>query len=405
MPLPTLTPQEITQLTKDAAKQQGFADALAAAVPAKAAEAAALAISDGAFKKFFDYYNNDIIAKYDAERKAINGMYIAAPITEADVVGPATIDGSVRTTPSLPATDVIRIAQFDGGPLIQNATYEQQAITDQIPWETHLVSGYTPQPTLNLTTKTASILTSASTTLDLTDASTSFTVAIGDFFVVKTPTDAALVKVTSVTTPVGVPPPYLKTLGIQVITGPVGASLASGSDTQVFSGFTNAERTAKVTTNAWMQGIMNYLIAGLQAAINARLPHLNTQLAALAANQDPQATANITTATTNANTSKTFLTNYLVTTDISNTGLTSLSTERGVRGGQLTTRLTQISAAYTGGAKNYYNERYNLANNRGNTSRGTLRRQKAAEASSGTLTTYAADAGAAANAINDLLGP
>jgi len=114
MPAPTLSPAEIAQLEAEAEKQQGFADSLAAQVPAKTARAAELAVADGGFKKFFDYYNDEIIGQYDAEYRALNGRYIVDPITEADVEGPANIDGSVRTTPTLPDTDVIRVAEFDG---------------------------------------------------------------------------------------------------------------------------------------------------------------------------------------------------------------------------------------------------------------------------------------------------
>lgn len=402
MPAPTLTPQEIAQLQKDQAKQQGFADALTAAIPAKAAAAAQLAVSDGAFKKFFDYYNDQIIGEYNAERKAISGVYQAAPITEADIVGPATLDGSVRTTPTLPATDIVRVAEFDGGNTTTTTLNEQQAINDQLGQENLLQFGYLPYPTLNLTTLTASSLTGSSTSLDITDASSAPSFSIGQFFAVHSGTDSAIVKITSVTPGVGTPPPYLFTLGIQVIVPPTG-TLSSGSNCVTFTGFTNAERTAKTATNVYFQNIMTFLIAALQSQINLRIARVNEQLTALAANQDPDGTAQIAAATTAANTSKTFLTNYLVTTDISDTGIGTLATERGTRGTFLTTRLSQITANYTGQTQNYYNQRYTMANNRGNTSRGTLRQQKAAEASSATLTSYAASAGDAASAIAGIL--
>jgi len=401
MPAPILTPQEIQQLQKEAARQQNFADALTASIPAKAARAAELAIADGAFKKFFDYYNDSIIAKYNDERKAISGIFQTFPITEADVVGPATLNTAVRTTPTLPATDIIRVPEFDGGNTSTTLLNEQQHIADQVLTEGRLVNGYTPQPTLNATTLTSTSLTGASTTLGITDAVSAPSFAVGQFFAVKDLTTSAIVKITSVT-PVGVPPPHNFTLGIQVIVAPAG-TINSGADCAVFSGFTNTERTNKLASNPAFQNVMDFLIDELQDEINFRIARLNEELTALSGNQDPDGVANIATATTNANTSKTFLINYLVTTDISDTGITSLSTERTARTTFLTTRLTQILAAYTGQTEHYYNRRYQIANDRGNTSRGTLRLQKATEASSATITSYADSAQDAADAINDLL--
>src|SRR3990172_6387187 len=109
MPVPILTAEEIAELIQLRDQQQGFADLLNAQIAQKAARAAEAAIRDGAFKKFFDYYKDDIIGQYDAEYRALDGRYIVSPIVEADVIGPAEVNFAVRTTPSLPATDIIRV--------------------------------------------------------------------------------------------------------------------------------------------------------------------------------------------------------------------------------------------------------------------------------------------------------
>ncbi|CAK0758493.1 hypothetical protein CCP1ISM_830001 [Azospirillaceae bacterium] len=103
------------------------------------------------------------------------------------------------------------------------------------------------------------------------------------------------------------------------------------------------------------------------------------------------------------NNSDAFLISYLITTDISNTGLTSLSTERGTRSGQLTARLTQINAAYTGGSENFYNVRYVNANNRGNTSRGTLRAKSNAQGVKDNSLAMAASLGSSISSLNGIL--
>lgn len=401
MAYPVLTPQEIAQLEKEAAIQTNFAEGLAAAIPAKQARAAELFVADGAFKKFFDYYKDDIIGKYDAEKKAISGSYIASPITEADVVGPANLNGAVRTTPTMPQTNIIRVTEFDGGGLTTTNLNEQKHITDQIPWEDHLVNGYTPQPTVTVTTLTLTDVDELSTTVDIEDAVDPISFSIGDYFVIKNLTDSVLVRVTSVTPGVAIPPPYSVTLGIQVIIPPADPILA-GSDCITFSGFNNSDRTTK-TPVAYMQNIMNFLIDKLEEQINLRLDRLVEELAAVTTNLDPDAVTQLATTASNIEDSQDFLTNYLITTDISDTGLGLLIAERVARSAQLVTRLSQISANYTGQTENYYNRRYQIANDRGNTSRGTLRLATATQASAAGLSSYASDAQDAADAINALL--
>jgi hypothetical protein len=402
MPGPTLTPEEIAQLQAEKAKQENFRDAMQAAVPAKQARAAELAVADGSFKKFFDYYNDDIISKYDAERKALNGQYIAAPITEADVEGPATLNGAVRTTPTTPVTDIIRVAQFDGGPLVVHTVYEQLHITDQAQVETTLQTGYGgTAPAATVLTNTS--ITPSSTTLQLKDLTTTFSIAPNTVLIVSDGVNLAVVKILTFVMQVSpVPPPYIADCTIQLLVPPAG-TISAGEQLLAFNGFNNTERTTKTASNPDLQPLMDYLIDQLELQINNRIARLNEQLAALAANQDPDGVANITTATTNVNTSKTFLTNYLVTTDISNTGLGTLSTERGVRGPQITTRLAQIVAAYTGQTENYFDRRYQVANDRANTARGTLRLQKATEQSVTELGNYSSGAQDAIDAIDALL--
>lgn len=400
--MPTLSPEQIAQLQKEKAMQENIRDGMAAAVPAAQARADELQVADSAFKVFFDYYNDDIIGKYDAERKALDGQYIADPITEADVIGPASLDGAVRTSPSTPVTDIIRVDEFDGGPLVSTNINETQHIADQAYIENVLVNGYGAPHFNPATAKTASILNSGSTSLQVTDPTNPLTIVANDVFLVTSGTDTAVVKVTSVTTPAGMTPPYNATYAIQVLAGP-NAPIASGEDLDDFTGFTNTERTNKVTTDPLLQDFMDYLIDELEVRIVLRQARLAEQLSAISTNQDPDGTAALATATTNVNTSNSFLTNYLLTTVISDAGLASLSTERGTRGAQITARVAAITAAYTGQTQNYYDARYNFANNRGNTSRGTLRLYYNSTSSVTQLQNYSAGAQDAIDAIDSLL--
>lgn len=401
MPGPVLTPDEVAQMQKEAAKATAAAATFQAQIAGQQARAAELAKVDSGFKKFFDYYNGDIIGKYEAERKAINGQYIANPITEADLISVGSLAGG-RLQPALPATDIIRVAEFDGSPLIVDANNELQHITDQAQVENVLVNGYggvSPAATV----LTDSTITPASTTLDLKDLTTTFSITPNSVFVVSSGGDLAVIKILTFTMQVSPPPPpYIANCTIEVLVPPTG-SIAAGAQLEAFTGFTNAERTTKTASDAQLQPLMNYLVAQLQAKINSRIASLNLQLPAIAANLDPDGTAQLTQATTDVNTSKTFLTNYLISTNISNSGLGTLSTERSQRTTQANTRVGQIVAAFTGQTKNYFNERYNFANNRGNTARGSLRLQKNAEQASQTSANFAATLGDQASAINSVL--
>lgn len=398
---PNLTPDEIAQMQKEAAKASAASQTFAAQVVAQQARAQELAKVDSGFKKFFDYYDTDIIGKYDLERRAINGQYVDTPIVESDIVACASLAGG-RLQPSLPATDVIRIPQFDGSPLLTDASNELQFILDQAQAETTLVSGYGgTSPAITIVTSTA--ITPTSTTLQLTDPTTTFSIAPNSVFVISSGGDLAVIKIVTFTLQVSpAPPPYIADCTIELLVPPTG-TIAAGQTLTAFNGFTNGERTTKTASNPQLQGLMDYLILQLQNKINERIGKLNDQLTAISGNQDPDGISELNTATTNVNSSKTFLTNYLITTDISNTGLAGLSTERGTRTTQANNRVSQIVNAYTGRTKNYYNERYNAANNRANTSRGSLRLQKAAEQVADTSQAYAQGLSDQAEAISSIL--
>lgn len=401
MPAPVLTPQEIAQLTKEKAAAEAAADTFANAVAGQTARAQELALVDSSFKKFFDYYNGDIIGQYDLERRWLNGYTLTSPVTEADIIDCASLGGG-RLQPALPVTDVIRIAQFDGTPFTTNPDHEIQRIADQVPVETAVVSGYGGvAPAITIVTD--SILTAASTTLVLTDPAATFSLAVNNVYTVVDGGNLIVFKVLSFVMQVSpVPPPYVANLTIEVLVPPAG-SIPAGKTLGVFTGFNNTERTTKTASNPQYQPLMDYFVTELNLRINYRITTLNGQLAALNAQLDPDGTAETATAINNVNASKTYLTNYIITTDLSNTGLTALANERTTRGGQITTRVAQIVSAYTNRTINYYNERYNLANNRANTSRGSLRLQKNAEQVAASSGGFASTLTSQAGAIGGLL--
>lgn len=403
MPAPTLSPAQIASLEAAAAQAEENAALFTAQAAGKDDTIADFGVQDSAFKEFFDYYNDDIIVPYEDERKALTGTFVANPITETDILNCANLTG--RLVPSLPDTDVVRVAEFDGGGTTTTDLNEQEHISEQAVAEDQLQNGVSgTSPTVTATSLTNSSLTSSSTTLDMTDSVGPMSFSVGDVFVVHDGgTDAAIVQVDGVTDNMGGDPPYDFTLDITLIVPPSG-TISSGADVlDSFSGFTDSERDTKTATDTELQPIMDALITVLETAINNRLSRLTEQETAIAANEDPDGTAQLTTAQSNIDTSQSFLTSYLTTTDISDVGLTSLASERATRGAQITARESEIVANFTGQTENYFDQRYTHANNRANTSRGTLRLQKNAEATKTKALALAQSAQDQADAYNSVL--
>lgn len=399
---PVLTPAEIEQLEKEKA----IAENTVAAYTQQAANLQVrideLTVTDGSFKKFFDYYNDDIIKPYDDERKALDGVFIAGPIVENDIIQ-AAAGVAHRTTPTPPATDLVRIPEFDGGNTTTTDINETKHIADQADIEDLLVNGQSgTAATVTMTTLTASTLDSSSTTLNLTDSSGSPSFSVGDEFVVYDASNAALVRVLSIGTVV-TGPPYTVTLDIEFVVEPSGSIPAGANLESPFDGFNNTERTNKVSSNPDLQPLMDSLITILETQLNNRIARLDEQIAAIALNQDPDGTAQLTQADADADTSKAFIENYLLTTDISDTGVGSLASERGTRSGEISTRIGQILANYTGQTEDYYERRYSVANDRANTSRGTLRQLTAAQDTQTQAGAYAASAQDSADAFAALI--
>lgn len=403
MAKPVPSPSQQAAIEQEVAQQTNQQNALTESAGLQDAEIARKTEVDNAFKDLFNWYNNDVIGKYDAEKKAINGVFVTSPVVEADITSVAANPPSGRLVPTPPATDIVRITEFDGGGTSIAANYEQKHIADQALVEGYLQTGYPPSSGFNpATAETDASLSGVSTTLKVTDATNPLTIAVNDIIVIEGTSEVAVVKITSVTDDMGGDPPYNFTYGIVFLVAPTG-TIASGAELTNFSGFTNAERTAKTATDPVYQNLMDALIDQLEGFINSRLARLTEQLTALNTNQDPDGVADIATAVSDATSNQTFLTNYLVTTDISNTGLASLSSDRASRSAFLTTRLTQITNAYTMQTENYYDARYSTANNRGNTQRGTLRAKSNSQSTKDVMLSLASSLGDSINTLNGIL--
>jgi hypothetical protein len=394
---PTLSPAQTAQLRQDASNQTAYAATIASSVIAQQAAAARYGVSDSAFQAFFAYYNS-IITAYDSERQALNGQYVDVAITESDIINCS--NGSGRLVPTSPITDIVRISEFDGTPLLVNPLNESQSIMDQAALENILVNGYGAN-TYPTTTTTTGTVTSTSTSVAVMDTMAAVVIPLGNA-ILSDGTNLAVINITSVTNATTMAP-YTATLNFTFTVAPSG-SVASGEMLTSFTGFTNSERTSKTASTPSLQPLMTYFVSQLTQALNSRITANNLQIAALTTNQDPDAVAEITAAKSSVNAEISFINNYLVATDISNAGLASLASDRTARVSGITARVAKILTNYTGQSKNYFDQRYTMANNRANTARGTLRLQLNALAVAASTQGAAANALASVSAINSLLG-
>lgn len=335
--------------------------------------------ADNAQKKLFDFYHTNIITQYENEREALNSEYIIAPVSTADLDACGALDGSNRMYPPIGQSDLVRITEFDDGgkdtsanliPVASFPAIEAGDLNNEPFWISHqsevedwLVNGFG-----GLTTTATSFI--LGTGIDDTATTMAGTVTTGEeffpgeTFVLKDGSNQIGIKVLSMisSTPnVGVDDVVVS---IVVLT-PGDVSIGAEVD-EVWAGFSNADRTAKVDSTNGYTYMLNKMIDMVEDITNNRISLLDIQLTAHGLNEDPGFDI---TSTTNANTSKTFLLNWQSTKNVDDATLATLSTERGVRNAQLTARISTINSQMA----TFYTPRYNAGNDVGNTSRGTSR--------------------------------
>jgi hypothetical protein len=402
MAFPTLTVEQRDLLRK---KKQELTETLTALNnqltenPIKQNE---LEKNDLAYKAQFDYYDTNLVGAYDTELRNVNGTYVTSPITEANLKDVA--EDLNRSNPLYPplggSWDIVRVPEFDGGNTSTDLNNELTNITRQAEIEDVLVNGKSNTPTLTGTTVTASNLTASSTTLNISDPDAVCSFSAGNYFVVTGSGTAAMVEVLTATNTNPAPAPTAWSLGIRVVVAPSG-TISSGAATSTFTtGFSNADRTSKTTSQ---QALMDACIAMLEFYLNRRLTNVENQLTSLNLNEDEQMRSELNAAIAEAEDTETFIDTYLLTTVISNTGISTLSTERGTRTTFLNARATEILASYAGNPINYYDKRYIWANMRANLFNGTLRLLKVLEESEDTLDQMIENTEQALEALEDLI--
>lgn len=365
MAKPIPSPEQIDLINALIAQKQGEITAATNYIASLDVDIANKTSIDEAFKDLWNWYNDSIINPYVDERRAINGLFLVDPLTNDDIEDVIFDPTNARLFPDPGNFDIKRISQFDGTPTDTDSEYELSYLQDQSIIEDYLVNGFggtIPGGTLtNIVTTTA--ITPASTQVTLDDTTDGdLALAIGDRFILDDTISQVAIEVTGfVENPGG--SDMWDVDFIFLVSGSVGIGSTIDID---FVGFDNTDRTNKTSID--YQPILDGLISNLETVLNNRITKLDEQITARGNNDDPDGSFGLT----DLNTSKAFIQNYLLTTDISDIGLTSLSTERISRTSDANTRVATINAAFTGQTENYYDRRYEIGNDRAQIRRGML---------------------------------
>lgn len=423
----TLTHEEFIALENEKFAKQTKANALLQSANMQKDIINKKIIVDNAFKKHFDYYNS-IISNYDNERKAINGDYPPNPVNETDLQQAASIPPTGRLLPTPPDTNIIRLPEaFDNTiltyqPLNEiNYQLKQSTITSLLTNGPRYNTG--TQPTVTNTLQTSTEITPSSTqvTFITTDPLEAPLISVGNKFLLKDSTKQTLIEITSIIsqtpattgsclgdTPSGstdqatcllnggtwTPPSnYTGTFSFTFLEGTPTNIDTNATIDRVWSGYQNQDRINKNDATNNYNHLMSNLISSLQSNINSKIVQLNNQLTYNTNNDDPD---KATDTIANINASKQFNTDYLVHTEIgsldqgSTKGLNSLVAEQQSRFTQANSRVTEISTSYTTHTTNFFDKRYQLANNRANGSYGSIREIVTSQSVKDTMTSMAA---------------
>jgi hypothetical protein len=394
MGLPTPSPAQTAALT--ALKDVALAGASATAGKVAAIQGALDKQQDveDFQKETFDTINDNIIGKYENERRWIDGQDIASKIVETDVQKFANGDDSSRLWNGGDFSPT-RIAQFDGGPLVAlEQLNEIDLFTSQDTILQLLQSGYPGQTTISNGAEIFAEIDGNSNSVRIINNLED--IDINDVLFVSGGGNIGLLKVLSVTgyctgeTPAesGVDEPTCTANGgtwtengditFEYIITPAGTIPANSSIGQkTFGGFTDTERTNQIASDSDFQGIMNLFLGQLEDVFNNRIAALNNQISAIDSNEDDNIDL---TAKTNCQTSIAAITALLGVTppgtiDISDTGISDIDDEKDIRRPQALQRIADIAAAIAfgaSGALSYYDQRFNTTEGRCRLNNGSI---------------------------------
>ena len=352
-------------------------------------------------KETFDSLNDEIIRRYEVERRWLDGQDIVAPIVEVDITNFASRNTSERLWNGGNFAP-LRISEFDGTPLsVLESEPEQDQFAPQDVIIDRLQNGIAGQIILDGTAIIQGAFTSISTQIIIENNTA--TININDKLFLSGGGFAAVVNVDAISSggfctgePGGAPFSTNQadcegaanggpgtwttadTIDITILVGPGGTipSLSTIGQKQ-WSGFNNTERTNKVASDSDFQDLMDVLLVDLETIFNLRKVALQNQINELQNNDNDNLPAS---AETNAQTSITAIDSFLGVTppstiNISNTGITAIDNEKATRSAQITQRFLDIVSEIGFGVDNtdsYYNLRFKTSEGRCRLNNGSI---------------------------------
>lgn len=393
MAAPVLTSAEQAELAKQKTQQEQFAADMAANIVAQDQNVIDIANQESAYTKYFNWYTDDVLAHYYSERRALNGLFQASPIVFADATNPGNKIDS-RTTPTMPDTDVIRIAEFDGGGTSYDPDNEQRYIDDQEAIANALVNGAGTDTGSDLITVDLEPDNPGSIVISI-PAPGLISINAGETYLLRDNFDELAVFTVDTVTP---EPPIAgdnaATITFTWVIRPINAIPAGTTFLNSTSSYTDVERDTKTAPGS--QDSLDMLINELVRRINGRITAMAAQTTAIGLNDNTD--SNFATALANIVTSTAALNAYLVSTDISDAGLAVLAAETATRQGQVTTRLSQLPSTMAP----LQEAVYQIANAIGNSINGTIVSTAAATNSKATAEKYKETAEAVVGVIDDI---
>ena len=290
-------------------------------------------------KKYFDYFNS-IIAAYENELKPINGVYIALPIVEQDLLNRANFTGRLYD-PTGAVRDLVRVPEFDGGNTTTTTGYELTKFDLYQPNFTRLTNGLNTSCVYNNNTITG-----------ISPSDTSFRVvsamglSSGKEVIISDSTTSFIGNVTGISAYGSL---GQHTISFDFVT-PITTTVSSSASIKgSWNGLSNTDRTNK--SSSLYQTVLNHYVTSINQILDQHTPFIDQQIAALQPNQDDNLNPAVLST---ANTRKTQYANYRTTTDISDSGISTFTTFNSSRKTEITARVTAIPPAKA----IYYDKRF-----------------------------------------------
>lgn len=304
---------------------------------------------------FWDVLNDGIVRRYEKERRWINGTDDNNPVSLSEIKN--VPEGSGRLFDQS-VFDVVRVSNFDGGDIQTGLTPKEDDVFSRddraFDW---LINGFSDGP--DPTGLTSTIINDASTSFE-TNNSTN--IVAGRRYLISGNNSAVIFVSGIESTTSGATPPFEVTFSFyetdDVIFNTNGGGINTGASILGARVFSNSERTSQTASPAGDQNTLDNSFQLLIDSLGFRRGLIQNQLQEIAQNQDSNIDATYVSGLIGVAED---IDDFLLNTDFSNSGLTSIETILSDRDSSMALRVTSILNQLNGVQQSYYDTRYGQA--------------------------------------------